>query len=56
MNVPKPGGELGAMVYGGGNTAHQQSFGAAAGHMTQLGTVMGAGFQWPDPGQSFPPM
>jgi hypothetical protein len=61
MDVPNPGGELGAMVYGGGgfgggNTAHQQSFGAAGGHMTQLGNVMGAGFQWPDPGRSFPPM
>jgi hypothetical protein len=40
MDVPRPGGELGAMVYGGGSgTIHQQGFGgaasvAAAGRMT----------------------
>ncbi|KAK3150067.1 hypothetical protein QOZ80_3AG0227440 [Eleusine coracana subsp. coracana] len=62
MDMPKPGGELGAMVFGssfgGGPSTHHQGFGGgsfAGGHMTQLGN-MGAGFQWPDPSQSFPPM
>ncbi|KAK3118950.1 hypothetical protein QOZ80_9BG0711180 [Eleusine coracana subsp. coracana] len=63
MDMPKPGGELGAMLFGsgfgGGPSTHHQGFGGgsfAGGHMTQLGNIMGAGFQWPDPSQSFHPM
>lgn len=62
MDVPKSGGELGAMVFGPGfgggsstSTHHQQGFGSfPTGHITPIGNM---GFQWPDPAaQSFPPM
>jgi hypothetical protein len=50
IDVPKPGGELGAMLYGSsfGGGGIQQGFGGAGSFAPAGIGNMGAGFQWPD--------